>query len=632
MQPVSLKDDSIIGTNGQPVQLIGVNWFGFNNKQTMLDGLWAGDSDMMRDLGIATRRIKALGFNTVRLPFSFMDLFEHNLTPRDPRELYTVGKRATEDELRQSVVPDGAAVPPDPLPPLKWPTPASSDTTYCNGWLPSDSVYARFLAIIDFFARNDFYVVIDDHLNNDQATSDLTVVEDPDRWVQYWVRLAEDIAQNDAAKPWVLFDLLNEPDCQQIGWERHPKGFPGMSELYIRVMDAIHQVHPEAVFLVEGCGQQSQKLAVCWGDGFFADDHGCRMKGGQSARSFFCQLLRKPYRGQVILSPHIYPPSVTYNHANNLGKALWGRLTTSFGYLTKEGFSEGGLTQRFPVLYGETGFRIDEEAKYDGNWSQNSREDAQFMADFAAWMNLSGDANDGRHNPTRNLTWWCWNEVSPDTGNLYCTEGPDIGKIWWRKIEWMVEAAGLRPWYKHPEDYTSDGSLCHPVPETSVPSHDVPPHAPDVPQVSSQVPPHVKQPPLGGAETAPPHNPCQGPPPAAPENAGNAAGVQVRADIQEPWSLGTGFGTVVNLVVSPGLERADVPYTVVVEGPYTEMEKFWCCNATFCDGKVTAHVSEDWEALVPSGSQVTLGFVVHGPAGDFRPTRVSINGTDVPLL
>jgi hypothetical protein len=37
----------------------------------MLDGLWAGDSDMMRDLGIATRRIKALGFNTVRLPFSF---------------------------------------------------------------------------------------------------------------------------------------------------------------------------------------------------------------------------------------------------------------------------------------------------------------------------------------------------------------------------------------------------------------------------------------------------------------------------------------------------------------------------------------------------------------------------------
>jgi hypothetical protein len=45
----------------------------------------------------------------------------------------------------------------------------------------------------------------------------LQVVEDPDKWVAYWVRLAEDIARNDAAKPWVLFDLLNEPDCQQIG-------------------------------------------------------------------------------------------------------------------------------------------------------------------------------------------------------------------------------------------------------------------------------------------------------------------------------------------------------------------------------------------------------------------------------
>jgi hypothetical protein len=69
------------------------------------------------------------------------------------------------------------------------------------------------------------------------------------------------------------------------------------------------------------------------------------------------------------------------------------------------------------------------QAKYDGNWREDSRDDAPFMADFGAWMNLWGDADDGKHSRTCNLTWWCWNEVSPDTGNLYCTEGPDLGKV-----------------------------------------------------------------------------------------------------------------------------------------------------------------------------------------------------------
>lgn len=33
----------IIGVDGQPLQLWGINWFGFETGTTFLDGLWAGE-------------------------------------------------------------------------------------------------------------------------------------------------------------------------------------------------------------------------------------------------------------------------------------------------------------------------------------------------------------------------------------------------------------------------------------------------------------------------------------------------------------------------------------------------------------------------------------------------------------
>lgn len=32
----------IIGLDGQPLTLWGINWFGFDDGSTMVDGLWAG--------------------------------------------------------------------------------------------------------------------------------------------------------------------------------------------------------------------------------------------------------------------------------------------------------------------------------------------------------------------------------------------------------------------------------------------------------------------------------------------------------------------------------------------------------------------------------------------------------------
>lgn len=55
--------------------LQGINWFGFNNGQTMVDGLWAGyQAASTGDFPTVLKRIKLLGFNGLRLPFTFQDL------------------------------------------------------------------------------------------------------------------------------------------------------------------------------------------------------------------------------------------------------------------------------------------------------------------------------------------------------------------------------------------------------------------------------------------------------------------------------------------------------------------------------------------------------------------------------
>lgn len=38
--------------------------------------------------------------------------------------------------------------------------------------------------------------------------------------------------------------------------------------------------------------------------------------------------------------------------------------------------------------------------------------DLQFLPDLAAYMNNTGAAADGRHNPIPNIIWWSWNDNS----------------------------------------------------------------------------------------------------------------------------------------------------------------------------------------------------------------------------
>lgn len=64
----------IVDANGDPVQLVGISWFGLETGNFSLHGLWTRSLDSFLD------QIAALGFNTLRIPFS-NQLFEPESTP-----------------------------------------------------------------------------------------------------------------------------------------------------------------------------------------------------------------------------------------------------------------------------------------------------------------------------------------------------------------------------------------------------------------------------------------------------------------------------------------------------------------------------------------------------------------------
>lgn len=70
-QPVSISNGQLIGIDGLPLSVKGVNWFGFETAVTTVHGLWQGPTALSQDFQNVARRIKLLGFNTIRLPFSF---------------------------------------------------------------------------------------------------------------------------------------------------------------------------------------------------------------------------------------------------------------------------------------------------------------------------------------------------------------------------------------------------------------------------------------------------------------------------------------------------------------------------------------------------------------------------------
>ena len=66
--PLHTRGSQIVDASGARVVLQGVNWFGFETSNQVVQGLWTRDYKSM------LAQVRALGFNTIRLPFSLQAL------------------------------------------------------------------------------------------------------------------------------------------------------------------------------------------------------------------------------------------------------------------------------------------------------------------------------------------------------------------------------------------------------------------------------------------------------------------------------------------------------------------------------------------------------------------------------
>lgn len=443
-----VEGNSIVNDDGVKISLKGVNYFGFNSGTTMVDGLW-GSNGLSSDFATVVLRQQLLGFNAVRLPFSFTSILSSS-PPRSFLSQYC--NTPTPEELSASVTPPGTTSP-GPAPSLKNPPPRTLGQ--CNEYLPNSSTWDRFIWVIKFYASNGFYVLIDNHLREDQ-----TAINDPSAWVKNWANLVKTLVSDPDIKNRLMIDILNEPDSFGIRWEASG-GKPALKDLYINAMDAVQAVAPDVLFFIEGTGQGG--IQTNWGDGFCTDPAVISKHGLSDPRPFFSQLLTKQYRDRVVLSPHIYPSSVTFNTVNATGAGLYYRLSTSFGAKQLQGYcnpSNNKDCQQFPVAVGEFGSKFIDSG------------DITMLEDLAMYFKNQGDAADGKHAPIDNWFYWSWNPNSGDTGGIV---QDDWSTVIWKKVDYLG-TIGLQPWYKQSSSLVGNGQGISPVsPPLPLPKPSPPP-------------------------------------------------------------------------------------------------------------------------------------------------------------
>jgi aryl-phospho-beta-D-glucosidase BglC (GH1 family) len=416
---LTTKDGQIYAGN-QLLKLKGISWMGFQSHhgqpQTMVDTLWETRfGSLGQDLATSIAILKALGFNAIRLPFSF-EAFK--LKPVD--QVISPCEKTPMNKLKAFVTPPGQTFSGLPFSGMKeWPEMKGG---LCNAYLPTDQVIERFLYVANLFAKNCFYVLIDNHGRPNEAETIKT--EGVEAWVHAWQELYQKASLVEPLKHRLMLDLLNEPDSIGLGWDT-------MAPAYLKAMDALFPIYKDALFFVNGA-KQSQ--IANWGDGFATDTF--VKPGDQSANPFFEGLSTKAYRTQVVLSPHIYPFSVSTNP--RVGTRLWSDLNDSFGRKMTQGFCRAGKCTRYAIAVGEF-----------GAGKPGMEPERPFFTDLALYFSNTGAAKDSLHVPIDNWFFWGWTYNSSDTWNLMREARTGTNSdLNWDMIKYLVEDLGLKPWYK----------------------------------------------------------------------------------------------------------------------------------------------------------------------------------------
>lgn len=425
LPPLAIRNATVIeSTTGRPVVWRGINWFGANVGQQTVDGLWVGGNSTATDFSTQLYTLRLLGFNALRLSFVFDELWA---PLRESRK--TTCRVATDREiLERAVDPEVLrrnngiiSVPPNLTPPFQ-PRAAAG---VCNAYMPNDvgrmRGLDRFLYTAEFAARNGFYVVLTFHPKGGTTPFANPAKDMADQWTRLWREVMKRPAYASVLKGRVVLDVMNEPDAWKWRWNVS-------GPMYLAAMNALAALDPTVLFMVEGAGQWHSG-AYNWGLGFVTDEKELVWRGdpaSDTARPFFEALLRSPLATRVIVSPHIYGPSISKTPRDFSGPALVRRMDACFGYLQVRGYcsaSDPKRCQRFPIIVGEYGSRL----------TQAESSDRVKFEELAVYL---------RRNGMFNWMHWSFNANDGDTGGLLF-EGWE--RLRWEKLRWLRRHYDLRP-------------------------------------------------------------------------------------------------------------------------------------------------------------------------------------------
>lgn len=219
---LSMSGSMMVDSDGDPVRLTGLNWFGFETGNRVVHGLWS------RDYRSMLHQVRDLGFNALRLPWSNAIL---------------------EPGASSNGITFSGADPYDGRAPMNQPLQGKSPLEILD-------------LIVEEAGRQGLKVILDNHSRKPDNFLNEGLWYLPDfpesRWIADWVSLAQRYRNNPTV---VAFDLHNEPH-NEATWGGDPA--TDWASAAERAAAQIHAVHPEAILIVGGV-QTHDGIAHWWG-------------------------------------------------------------------------------------------------------------------------------------------------------------------------------------------------------------------------------------------------------------------------------------------------------------------------------------------------------------------------------
>jgi endoglucanase len=322
-----LKDAS-----GHRVRLTGVNWFGFETSNLSPHGLW------VRDYRSMLKQIRAVGFNTVRLPWC--------------NAMLAAGAKASSINTYGPDAYDGT----DPM----------------NGPLAGKSPIEMLDLIVQAAGETGLRIILDNHSRNPDGYMEeqvwYTASVSEEQWIADWKFMAERYRGNSTV---VGFDLDNEPHGEASWATGNAK--TDWNSAAERCGDAILQVNPDVLVIVEGVEKVGTD-SYWWGS---------NLSGVRKAP------IRLSVPEKLVYSAHEYGPEVyaqpwfsSPNFPNNM-PSIWN---DKYGFIMQE--------QLGHVLIGEFGIKDPKAAGgVEDTWFKSflTYGGSGFSWTFWCWNPNSGD-------------------------------------------------------------------------------------------------------------------------------------------------------------------------------------------------------------------------------------------------